>query len=67
MIEAHFIGALCSFPQLAYVGAAAAVTDQMARMQQEADLNLRRWHNDNGDDLRCKAYDLPFCMAGLLV
>jgi hypothetical protein len=67
MIEAHFIGALCSFPQFAYVRAAAAVTDQMARMQQEADLNLRRWHNDNGDDLRCKAYDLPFCMAGLLV
>jgi hypothetical protein len=49
------------------VGAAAAVTDQMARMQQEADLNLRRWHDNNGDDLRCKAYDLPFGMAGLLV
>jgi len=67
MIEAHFIGALCSFPQLAYVGAAAVVTDQMARMQQEPDLNLSRWHDNNGDDLRCKAYDLPFGMAGLLV
>ena len=67
MIEAHFIGALCSFPQFAYVGAAAAITNQMARMQQETDLNLRRWHNDNGDDLRWKAYDLPFGMAGLLV
>jgi hypothetical protein len=42
MIEAHFVGARRSFPQVIQVRAAAAVTDQMARMQQEADFNLGR-------------------------